>query len=175
MPRRDAESRCIRQWVDRRRIEYHPLLLQSTEQTIGNFRDMLAAEHADKLIDIWSRFEQRLLLPFCQAARDDDAANFAAAFEVEHFVNRGKRFGAGGFDKTARVHDGEIGVLRIVDELISIELKQAEHPFAVDKILWATQADERVFALRRTAGEFVGESVYHVTERQPRNRERGTA
>ncbi len=96
MPRRDSESRCIRQRVDRRRIEYHPLLLQPAEQTIGNFGDMLAAEHAHKLIDIWSRFEQRFLLPFRQAARNNDAANFAAAFEVEHFVNRGKRFGAGG-------------------------------------------------------------------------------
>ena len=42
MPRRDAESRCIRQWVDRPlRIEYHPLLLQSAEETVGNFSDML--------------------------------------------------------------------------------------------------------------------------------------
>ena len=143
-------------------MKHHPLLLQTAQQPVGHLRDLLAAEHADQVIDLRPRFEQRLALPLGQTARDDHALELAAPFEVEHLIDGGKRLLPRGLDKPARVHDRKISPPRIIDQLIAIELQQPQHPLAVDEILRAAQADECIAALRRAARKLIGESVYHV-------------
>ncbi len=49
-----------------------------------------------------------------------------------------------------------------VDQLVAVQLQQAEHPLAVDEILWAAEADERVAALRGAARKLSRKSVWHV-------------
>ncbi len=90
---------------------------------------------------------KRFFLSFGEAAGDDDAAQFAAAFQFEHFVDRGERLCPGGLDETARVDDGEVGAARVVHQFVTIELQQAEHPLAVDEVLRTAEADKRVAAL----------------------------
>ena len=93
--------------------------------------------------------EQRFLLPLGQAAGDDHAAELALALELEHLVDRGERLVPGRLDEAAGVDDDEVGALRLVDQLVAVELQQAEHPLAVDEVLRAAEADEGV-------GAFVG-------------------
>src|SRR5262249_49411453 len=126
-----------------RRVEYRALFHKPAEQAVGNFRDMLAAEDSDEVIDIWARLEQRIFLALREAAGYDHAAQFALAFQVEHFIDRRKRFGSSRFNKTTRIDDGEVGAFRVVHQLIAIELQQAEHPLAVDEVLRAAKADKR--------------------------------
>ena len=112
--------------------------------------------------------EQRLPLPLGQAAGDDHAAQLAAALELEHFVDRGERFLPGRLDEPAGVDDDEIGPARVVHQLVAVELQQAEHPLAIDEVLRAAEADERVAAFGRAARKLIGESVYHVQEKPER-------
>lgn len=169
MSRRNSHPGCVGQWVRRCGMEHHPLLIEPAEESVGHLGNVLAAENADELVDLGTRFEERFALPFGQATGDDDAAELAAPFELKHLIDRGERFCAGCFDETARVDDRKIGAARIINELVTIELQQAEHSLAVHKVLRAAQADERVPALRRALREFLSESVYHVRKVRPRS------
>jgi len=123
---------------------------------------MFAAEYTDQVIDVGARIEQGLFLPFREAAGYDHTAQFALSFQIEHFVDRGKRFGPGRFDESACVDDGEVGTLWIVHQLIAIKLQQAEHALAVDEVLRAAKADKRIAALGFAARTLSSEIVRHV-------------
>ncbi len=159
VPRRDPHAGCVGQRMRRGGVEDRPLFFESAQEPVGHLGDLLATEDADQVVDLRARIEQRLVLPLGEAARDDHAAKFAAAFEVEHLVDGGERFLPGRLDEPARVDDGEVGAARIVDQLVAVELQQAEHPLAVDQVLGAAKADECVAALRSAARELIGESV----------------
>ena len=45
--------------------------------------------------------------------------------------------------------------LRLVHQLVAVELQQAEHPLAVDEVLRAAEADEGVAALRCAARKLI--------------------
>ena len=121
--RRDAQARAIGKRLGRRRLKNAALFVEPADQTIGDFRDLLAAEDADDVIDLGTFFQQRFFFALRQAAGDDDAARAAAAFEIEHFVNGRIRFFAGPLDETAGVDDDEIGPLRLVDQAVAIQLQ----------------------------------------------------
>ena len=128
----------------------------------SDFRDVLATEDSDQVVDIGARLQQGIFLTFSEAARHDHAAQFALAFQVEHLVDRSKRFRSRSFNETARVDDSEVGAARLVHELVTIKLQQAEHALAVDEVLRAAKADKRIAALGFAARTLSGESVRHV-------------
>ena len=59
---------------------------------------------------------------------------------------RRERLGPGPLDEAAGVDDDEIGPVRLADQLVAVELQQAEHPLAIDEVLRAAEADEGVGA-----------------------------
>ena len=140
VPRRDSQPGRIGQRMRRRGMEDHPLFVKSAEQTVGNLGDFLAAEHADQVIDLRARFEQRS--SFCRSARQPEtitprslprrfrssissiAANDSvrAASMNPHVLTTAKSAPCGSFD-----------------QLVAIELQQAEHPLAVDEVLWGSR------------------------------------
>ena len=146
MPRRDPQPLAIGKRLRRRGLKHGALLVEPADQPVGDFRHLLAAEHADDVIDLRALVEQRLFLALGQAAGNDHAPRAAAAFQLEHFVDRRIRFLAGPFDEPAGVDDDEIGPLRLVDQPVAVQLQQAEHPLAVDQILRAAEADEGISA-----------------------------
>ena len=60
---------------------------------------------------------------------------------------RRERLRPGPLDEAARVDDDKIGPVRLADQLIAVELQQAEHPLAIDEVFRAAEADEGVGAL----------------------------
>ena len=105
--------------------------------------------------------EQFFFLTLGQTARDDHAAQVALLFELEHFVDRGERLVTGLFDKAAGVDDREVGPFRVVDQVVSVDLQHAEHPFAVDEVFGATEADKGIGSLCVRAVFFGGVGIGH--------------
>jgi hypothetical protein len=145
-------------------VKHGSLLVEAAYEPIGNLGHFFSPEHADEVIDAWPLSQQRLALALCKAARYDDAAQVAGALKLEHLVDRCERFLPGRFDKPARVHHGEVSVARVVHKLVPVELEHAEHTLAVDEVLRASEANERVTALRSAALDLIGESVWHGDE-----------
>jgi hypothetical protein len=87
-------------------------------------------------------------LPLGQTARDDHAAELAATLEFEHLVDGAERFLTGRLDEAAGVHDREVGLGGVIDQLVAVQLEHAQHPLAVDEVLRTAQADEAVLTLR---------------------------
>src|SRR5205807_8283338 len=61
------------------RAEDAPLLALLGDGPIDDADDLLAAEHADDLIDLGDGFEEHFLLPLGQATGDDDGPDLPAA------------------------------------------------------------------------------------------------
>ena len=162
VPRRDPQPVAIVQRPRRGRLKHRPLLVQPADQPIGHLGHLLAAEDAHQVVDLGQRLQQLFLLALGQAAGDDHAADVPLALQLEHLVDRGVRLVAGPLDEAAGVDDDEIGAGRLADQLVAVELQQAEHPLAVDQILGAAEADERIGALGRGgrggAGSFLERS-----------------
>ena len=101
---------------------------------------------ADEVIDLRILNEQIFLLPFSEATRNNHPASLSLFLQIEHFLDRPERLLPRRFDEAARVDHDEVGPFGLAHELIAIELQQAEHPLAIDKIFRATEADEGVGA-----------------------------
>src|SRR5262249_7125640 len=95
-------------------LEDAALLVKATDQAIGDFGDLFAAEDADDVIDIGAFLKQDFTFALGQAAGYDYAPGIAATLQGEHFLNGGIRLLAGAFDEAARIDDDEIGSLRFV-------------------------------------------------------------
>ena len=131
-----------------------PLLVEAAEQPVGDLGHFLAAEDADQVIDLRARSTSSD--SFCRSARQPETItprSSPRALQLEHLVDRGERLRAGRLDEAAGVDDGEVGPLRVVHQLVAVELQQAEHPLAVDEVLGAAEADEGVAAFGRGAFE----------------------
>src|SRR5437868_15001754 len=98
------------------------------------------------MIDSRPIFEELLLLPLGKAAGNDDPSRSALAFQLQHLVDRRKRFGPRPLDEAAGVDHDEIGSVRIAHQLVTVELQEAEHSLAVDRVFWTAEADKGVAA-----------------------------
>ena len=116
-------------------------------RAVDDLRDLLAAEHADDLIDLRHRFEQDVALPFGHAAGDDHRTDLAGLLERQHLADDRQRFLPGRFDEAAGVDHHHIGAGRVGLERVAVLGEFAEHPFRVDGVLRAAKRDERVVPL----------------------------
>src|SRR5262249_37337490 len=94
------------------------------------------------LIDFGNFNQQLVLLAFGQAARHDDRAESALAFEVEHLANDGEGFLPGRLYETARIDDDNIRPIRLRGQGVPILSALAQHALAVHEVLGAAEADE---------------------------------
>ena len=103
----------IGQGPDRRGTKHGALFGLVADQAIGHFAHVLAAKHAHQRVDVGPLGQQIFFLPFGQAARHDHAVGLAVAFELQHLVDGGIRFGSRLFDEPAGVDHDEVGSLRV--------------------------------------------------------------
>ena len=77
-----------------------------------------------------------------QAARDDDAATSSIFFVFcgVHYCCNGFFFGW--LDESAGVDDDDIGVFRVVREVVAVELEEVVHALGIDGVFGAAQGDE---------------------------------
>ena len=135
-------------------LKHGALFVESADQPVGDFGDFFASEHTDKMVNLRTIDQKFFFLPFGQAARDDYPAQIALLFELQHFVDRRERLVPRLLDETAGVDHREVGTLRIVDQLVSVQLQHAEHAFAVHQVLGAAEADEGVTTFGVSAAKF---------------------
>src|SRR6266436_5882886 len=124
MPGRDAEAIAVGQGADRGRAKDRALLLEATDEPVGDAGDLFAAKHADEMVDLGSVFEQLLFLPLGQTAGNNHAPRAPSLLQVEHFIDGRKRLSSCPLDEAAGVDDDKIGPIRLADQLIAVELEQ---------------------------------------------------
>jgi hypothetical protein len=144
--RRDAQAIGIGEGPNRRRLKDRALFFEVTDQAIGDLGDFVTAEHAHQVIDAGAFDQQFFFLSFGQAARDNHTARTASGFELEHLVDSRERLVARPLDEAAGVHDHKVGAVRVIDQSITVDLKQAEHALAVDQVFRTPQAHKGVAA-----------------------------
>src|SRR5262245_28059093 len=98
------------------------------------------------MVDLGPVAQELLFLPLGQAAGDNDAARAAAALQLQHLVDGGKRLGPRPLDEAAGVDDDEVGSVRLADQLVAVEFEEAEHSLAIDKVFRAAKTDEGIRA-----------------------------
>ena len=109
--------------------------------------DLLAAEHADDLIDFGHLFEQDVALPLGHAAGDDHRPDLARLLQCEHLADDGERFLPGRLDEAAGVDDDHVGPVGVRLKGVAVLGELAEHPLGIDGVLRAAQRNEGVVAL----------------------------
>jgi hypothetical protein len=104
-----------------------------------------------QLVDADDGVHLRQLLPdvaveaLHQAAGDDQLLRAAHLFVLGHLEDGIDRFFLGGIDKTARVYDQDVGLIRMRRQLVPAGGKLPHHYFAVDKIFGTAQTDKSDF------------------------------
>jgi hypothetical protein len=73
---------------------------------------------------------------------DDEPAAGAVFLERRHLENRVDRLLLGRVDERAGVHHEDVGVGRVVRQLVTRLLSEPEHHLGVDEILRTTEGDE---------------------------------
>ena len=149
VPRRDPQPGRVGQRMRRRRLEHGPLLGEPAEQPVGDLGDLLAAEDADEVIDL--RAARRAATP--SAARPGSRTRSRPAARPCRFSSSISSIAANDSCRAASMKPQVLTTtksapVRLVHQLVAVELQQAEHPLAVDEVLRAAQADEAVRALR---------------------------
>ncbi len=110
--------------------------------SIHNLDDFLTPENADNVIDAGDFLEQLVLPALGETAGDDDGPDATLRLEGEHLADDGERFLARGFDEAARVDDDDVGAFGVGDKSVAVLSQLAEHPFRIDGVLGATEANE---------------------------------
>src|SRR5689334_8094734 len=98
MPRSDPQPVSIGKRPARRRVEDSSLLVKPADQPVSDFCHFFASEYADQMVDLGTLLQELFFVSLGQTAGDNHAANRSLAFQVEHLVDRGKRFIARPFD-----------------------------------------------------------------------------
>ena len=144
MPRRNLKTVHVWQRANRSRLKHDPLLGKVSNEPVSDLCDFFATENADQRIDLGAVFEQLLFLPFSQAPGNDNTFRFTFFFKFQHLIDGGKRFRSSVLDEAACVDDNKITTDGIGNHFVPIKLQQAHHPFAIDSVLRASEADEGV-------------------------------
>ena len=152
VPRRDPQPVAIRQRPRRRGAKDRPLLVQPADQPVGDLGHLLAAEHADQVVDLRAR--RPAALP-CRA-RPGSRRRSRPAMCPRRFSSSISWIVA---NDSCRARSMNPQVLTTTKSApcgsrtssIAVELQQPQHPLAIDEVLGAAEADEgvRAFALAR--------------------------
>lgn len=163
MPGSDPHPAAVGQRPRAGGLEDEPLLVETRQQSVGDLGDFFSAKDAYQVVDVGAFGEQGRLLAFGETPGDDDTPQVAAAFECQHFINGSKGLGPSGFDEPAGIYDGEIGLSRVADQLVTVELEPAEHSLAIHGVFGAAETNEGISALETGgAGKVFGERSRHL-------------
>ena len=152
----NPQTVVIRQCPYRRGLKHIPLFCQIAQQTIGHLSHMLAAEYTYQRVDLGPVFEHLLALPFRQATGHNHPPGTPAVFQRQHLVDGLVGFLAGLFNESTGIDDNKVSSCGFVYQLVTVQLQQTQHPFAVDQVFRAAETDKGIRAFGLTTFRRIG-------------------